>query len=169
MPTATRSCHHCQSTRHQLRAKTALNKALMVAYQCLDCGHKIENWIQHATLPMPVESLPAWDEQLAEQWYAARNTTFTERQKQLDVIRAQFDATWWTDYTAYLKTEKWRSKRALVMQRAGGWCQGCQKAEATQVHHLTYKHVTDELLWELVAVCDACHDRVHGPQPAVKP
>jgi 5-methylcytosine-specific restriction endonuclease McrA len=32
---------------------------------------------------------------------------------------------------------------------------------ATQVHHTTYKHVGNEFLWELRAICDECHDRFH--------
>jgi hypothetical protein len=34
---------------------------------------------------------------------------------------------------------------------------------ATIVHHLSYEHVFGELCWELVGVCESCHDRVHGP------
>jgi hypothetical protein len=29
------------------------------------------------------------------------------------------------------------------------------------VHHLTYAHVFNEFLFELMAVCDECHDRLH--------
>ena len=39
-------------------------------------------------------------------------------------------------------------------------CEGCGVRRAAQVHHLTYEHVGDELLFELVAVCGQCHDRI---------
>lgn len=53
-----------------------------------------------------------------------------------------------------------------AVARARGVCEGCRSARATQVHHLTYQHAGHvvpggELLWELVAVCDDCHDRAH--------
>ena len=35
------------------------------------------------------------------------------------------------------------------------------KNKATQVHHLTYQHVFAEFAFELVAVCDECHARLH--------
>ncbi|MGI8399864.1 hypothetical protein ACRYWZ_26180 [Agrobacterium deltaense] len=48
-----------------------------------------------------------------------------------------------------------------MFKRSGGMCEGCGLAEAKQVHHLTYKHVGCEFLFELVAICDGCHERLH--------
>jgi hypothetical protein len=166
MPSATRVCHRCESTSHELRAKTAINGAIMVAYQCLHCGHKHGNWIQHATLPMPVSTLPRWDESLADAYYENKHEERAAKDQQLTLLRQQFDAQWWADYNAYLNTPKWQSLRAKVLERDGGWCRGCGDEPATQVHHLTYKHVRAEFLWELQSVCDACHDRIHRPSPA---
>src|SRR5262249_177304 len=69
---------------------------------------------------------------------------------------------WWARYDAYITSEKWRELRAAVMERCGGLCEGCRDSRATQVHHLTYGHFRHEFLWELAAVCRACHERVHG-------
>lgn len=41
-------------------------------------------------------------------------------------------------------------------------CEGCGKARATQVHHKTYRNLGDEFLFELVALCDACHKRLRA-------
>jgi 5-methylcytosine-specific restriction endonuclease McrA len=79
-------------------------------------------------------------------------------------VRASRDAAWREQYDEYLQSDSWYERRRLVMRRAGGMCEACGSARATQVHHRTYKHVFDELLWELAAVCDACHDRVHDRQ-----
>ena len=57
-----------------------------------------------------------------------------------------------------------REMEWAVLQRAGHICQGCLSAKAEVVHHLTYDHVGDELLYELVALCRACHDRAHNKQ-----
>ena len=68
---------------------------------------------------------------------------------------------WWRKYNAYLLSDAWRTKRALVLERSGYNCEGCGAVRACQVHHLTYAHVGNEFLWELKAVCNACHERLH--------
>lgn len=65
-------------------------------------------------------------------------------------------------YQEYLQSEDWWERRTLVMERAGGLCEGCRKVEPIDVHHLTYDHVTEELLYELVALCASCHEKAHG-------
>jgi 5-methylcytosine-specific restriction endonuclease McrA len=64
-------------------------------------------------------------------------------------------------YHEYLQTDAWQERRRLVLRRAGGICEGCRKARAVEVHHLTYQHIGHEFLWELVAICRACHERYH--------
>jgi len=160
-----RHCFRCESTSSELRAKIASSGMTMVAYQCTHCGHKVGNWIQHATLPMPVGTLPPWEEALADAYYENKNEERAVKQEQLSLMRVQFDQQWWADYNAYLKTPRWKSIRAQVLQRDSGTCKGCGEQPATQVHHLTYKHVRNEFLWELISVCDTCHDRIHRPSP----
>lgn len=75
---------------------------------------------------------------------------------------AKQDTAWWQWYNTYLRSTAWRSIRQRVMDRANGMCEGCAANYATQVHHLTYAHVGNEFLWELVAVCDSCHTRYHA-------
>lgn len=65
------------------------------------------------------------------------------------------------EYDAYLQTETWQAKRAKILARCGGLCEGCGERRALEVHHLTYAHFGDELLFELVALCKPCHGRVH--------
>ena len=65
-------------------------------------------------------------------------------------------------YDAYLASETWRNKRAEALRRDEGVCQGCRTRPANQVHHLTYAHLGDELLFELISVCDDCHERIHA-------
>jgi len=66
------------------------------------------------------------------------------------------------DYQTYLRSDHWQDTRRRVLQRANGFCEGCWQRRATQVHHLTYAHRGAEFLWELVAICDPCHARLHG-------
>lgn len=76
-------------------------------------------------------------------------------------------------YAEYLKSTEWAARRDKVMARSGGVCEGCREQAATEVHHLTYEHVTQEFLFELVAICGDCHARFHGqparPKPAWTP
>lgn len=64
-------------------------------------------------------------------------------------------------YDDYLRSPQWKRKASLIMQRANHRCEGCLSRPATQVHHLTYKHKFHEFAFELIAVCETCHDRLH--------
>jgi 5-methylcytosine-specific restriction endonuclease McrA len=81
--------------------------------------------------------------------------------EQLRQRRAKSRAEWRSLYRQYLATPHWQARRQHVMQRCNGICEGCRERSAREVHHLTYQHVGEELLFELVALCDDCHDRVH--------
>lgn len=70
--------------------------------------------------------------------------------------------TWSRNYSRYLATGDWQLKRHQVLKRDNYICQGCLTNKATEVHHLTYDNVTDELLFQLVSVCRNCHDKIHS-------
>lgn len=65
------------------------------------------------------------------------------------------------EYAEYLNSAEWRIRRDSVMDRCDGLCEGCRQANAEDVHHLTYKHVGREFLFELVGLCRTCHTRWH--------
>ena len=71
---------------------------------------------------------------------------------------------WWNEqYDEYLKTQDWAEKRKKVFRRADNICEGCGIEVADSVHHLTYDRVGgDEMLFDLVAICSGCHEKVHG-------
>jgi 5-methylcytosine-specific restriction endonuclease McrA len=71
-----------------------------------------------------------------------------------------------TAYTWYLGTEFWQQKRLAVLERANYVCERCHKARATEVHHVTYIRVFNELATDLLAVCSKCHRLIHHHQPA---
>lgn len=64
-------------------------------------------------------------------------------------------------YPEYLKSDDWRAKRAIVLERDNNTCQACLRAPATQVHHKSYERVFDEPLFDLESVCDECHGKIH--------
>lgn len=65
------------------------------------------------------------------------------------------------EYHQYLNTAEWHYKKEQVMKRDNNLCQACLEHKATAVHHLTYKHVYNEPLFDLVAVCEHCHKKIH--------
>lgn len=72
---------------------------------------------------------------------------------------------WKLWYAGYLRSDEWRARRALVLERAGGVCEDCGQAEPEVVHHLTYARVGREPLEDLVAICCPCHDLRHPDKP----
>jgi hypothetical protein len=71
-----------------------------------------------------------------------------------------------TPYHWYLGSAFWRERREHVLQRANRMCEKCGKRAATEVHHLTYIRVFQELPSDLLAVCRQCHAEIHWRQPA---
>lgn len=142
-------CNYCSDTAVQLRRRTIANGSFQFAEQCVTCGRMRSNAIK-ASLVMHPETTPPWDNELANAYEAVRAAQYKQEHSE-----------WLIEHDAYLKSREWREKRSLVMKRAGAMCEGCGTNRATQVHHRTYDHWKKEFLWELVAICDECHDRVH--------
>lgn len=148
-------CGNCSGDRSELRRRRIAGGSVQFAEQCLTCGRAVSNPLKQSNLPCPPDRIPLWDTG-AEERYSATRLSAIEAEK------AQHRAEFFAEHDSYLATPKWRGKRAAVMARAGGLCEGCRTHPATQVHHLTYEHWQDEFLWELVAICDGCHERVHA-------
>lgn len=154
------ACKHAQT---EMRFRVLSNGARSVQYQCLRCGQAASNAIKQATLTVEqLATLPAWDKRLPELYaedQAARRAG--ERQKsdaEFEIERAERKR----KYYEYLQSESWQRKRLIVLERDEYLCQGCRQARATQVHHLTYAHLFDELLFELTSVCDPCRRKCHA-------
>jgi hypothetical protein len=71
-----------------------------------------------------------------------------------------------TAYEWYLGTQFWQQKRLACLEAANHICERCHKAPATEVHHLTYVRVFNELASDLMAVCSPCHREIHCHKPA---
>ena len=77
-------------------------------------------------------------------------------------LRTEKQNLWLSNYNEYLNSEAWNIRRRKVWKRCGGICEGCGELPVTEVHHLTYTHIGNELLYELVGLCDTCHGAVHN-------
>ncbi len=151
----------CDCERTAIRHRTQSNGVKIYALQCLDYGRQIRAVSKNSPEVMEMPNRVPFDDELQRQWRERQAAFYDEQRQQRENDRTKQDAEWWRRYDAYLLTPAWRLKRQAVMTRANNWCEGCACRPATQVHHTTYAHVFDELLFQLVAVCDVCHRKLH--------
>ena len=65
------------------------------------------------------------------------------------------------DYKEYIKSAAWHQKRLARLKKDKYTCQKCGDTESLEVHHLTYAHLGDEPMEDLICLCRACHQKVH--------
>ena len=64
-------------------------------------------------------------------------------------------------YDEYMHSEDWLQKRMQRLQMDNFQCQICGTAKNLRVHHITYAHIRNEPMEDLVTLCDECHRKVH--------
>jgi hypothetical protein len=137
-----------------IRRRVLSNGSVHLVRQCLACGWQSQAIARASLTADEAEGALPYDEGLRDRlWRAAFEARSAERTRQQDERRRLYDE--------YRRSEAWRRKRQLVLKRAAGLCEGCGSAPATEVHHLTYAHIFGEYLFELVALCAACHRDYH--------
>lgn len=147
----------CGHPKVAMTERRASNGAIHYQEQCQTCGAKIGNFVKKEIAQRA--STINFNQTLYDEGCARESTVFAqERASELAERRAV--------YAEYLNSAEWRRRRQQVLERENHRCQGCRATRATQVHHLTYAHVRDELLYELVALCDDCHAKAHGESPS---
>lgn len=125
--------------------------------QCLTCGRSASNAISHALVTTFVD----WDEDLERRWEDQASQFHRVRREAREAELNQTAEAQESYRLEYMRSPEWWAKRTAVMERELGVCQGCRTAKANQVHHLTYRHLGRELLFELVALCRPCHEAAH--------
>jgi hypothetical protein len=155
----------CQCIRRELRRRLIDGGGCQYRWQCLDCGRSVGSAVKRTEAVSFYRGceteIPQWDERLHNDYWQTRENLWQERRERQNREREQHNIEWWRRYNLYLQSPQWKIKRAQVLRRAGNICEGCRRQKATQVHHLSYEHVFNEFLWELVAICDDCHERIH--------
>lgn len=137
----------------ELRQYTDKPRHQKCAYQCLDCGVQCGQFV--AVGELFLSQIPIWNYQLV----TLRNR---QREQRREREQQEKDAAWHARHHAHVTSDKWRLDICpQVMRRCDGWCEGCGTRRATQVHHKTYEHLGDEFLFELLALCERCHERLH--------
>ena len=150
----TENCpHECT----KVRFRRAINSVKMFKKQCVRCGVLVGDWIPHAEIVAP-DLIEPIDDDLRKIYL---ETALSLRAEIVKVAAEKERKEFFENYSEYLVSEKWAVKRRTVLSRCDERCEGCGKSRATQVHHLTYNHVYDEFLFELVGVCNDCHVKLH--------
>ena len=155
---------NCTHEKTNFRKRMRSNGMLYISPQCADCGCHGRG--EPRAYPFSVlggrtiESLKEFDEQALDEYKKAEDIA-----RRVKVVRENDDKR--SQRAAYYQSAEWKHIRAKVIKRAGGICEGCLEASATQVHHLTYQHFGAELMYELVAICDLCHETEHYEHKAL--
>lgn len=144
----------CPHDDVQAYQRTIANGTIQVVIACTTCFQSYT--VKKADHPRHLE-YPEYPVLAREAFHQERYERIAEEFREK---RAAESAEWWEQYNAYLQTDAWRKRRALVLKRAEYVCEACLEAPATQAHHTTYKHVFNEPLFELRAVCEQCHQAI---------
>ncbi len=149
--------HHkkfdCEHEHKAVRVRTISNGSTQYVPQCLRCGKAVGNPLKKdsctgiVTKPFDVALYECFED---------------DRQIAAEQVSQAFDRdAFIKPYDDYLSSDAWANMRRKVMNRAKDMCEGCGSNPATEVHHLTYAHVGHEFMFELLALCNSCHERIH--------
>jgi len=147
--------YKCEHLDREYRHKMCNDGRFSYYHQCLLCGDK-GPMIKKMTIPEHiVNSMSEIDEDTIKA-HSEKISAYYE-----SLMYAQTESIK-TDYHAYLETDEWSAKRLKVLIRDEYLCRACLENRATVVHHLTYAHIYNEPLYDLVAVCKQCHELIHN-------
>ena len=146
----------CTHNQTKPRKKKSSNGSLIIRRQCLDCGTMVGQQLKHDTIDL--DNVEWVDQHLQRSGESLRRQAWKAKAEQGQRELAKKNNEWWQWYKEYLQSPQWQDKRQRVLQRDRHQCRACERSRATQVHHLTYEHVGNEPLFDLVAVCKSCHD-----------
>lgn len=61
------------------------------------------------------------------------------------------------EYSEYLHSDEWQRKRNRRLAMSGGRCEACGSNKRVEVHHLTYEHIYNEEMADLLPLCFLHH------------
>jgi transcription elongation factor Elf1 len=132
--------------------------------QCDTCGSSLGSAMSR-TAHQKFDTYPVWRLDLIKQYEAAAEAnraalpTLEERQRAKE--QAYIGRS--IEYKAWCRSSReWAEIKKRIAWRSRGHCEACLAAPATVVHHQTYAFGRLPPAWHLRAVCDDCHERLHG-------
>lgn len=153
----------CDCTDAAFCRRTYSNGTEHVVSQCRGCGRQLRclSKSERVKLGLMRGRLPAFDEEVATRWHHRQKLFWEQHRRSFEREREEKDAEWQRRYDAHMASPEWRELRRKVMARCRGVCEGCGARAAVQVHHLTYRRLGREMLFDLVGVCLPCHEEIH--------
>jgi hypothetical protein len=151
----------CPCARLEVRRRDYAGGTSHAVLQCQDCGRQVKVLSKQEKIArgILVSRLPSWDAGLPRRWSERRSAHWKQK---WEAEKAGRDAEFWRRYEAHMNSPEWQELRRRVFLRCKNVCEGCGINRAVQVHHLTYARLGNEMLFDLVAVCLACHESIHG-------
>lgn len=64
-------------------------------------------------------------------------------------------------YAEYIHSKKWKEKAFQRLKLDNFQCQRCHSAKNLTCHHVTYDHLGNEPMEDLVTLCKECHRAAH--------
>jgi hypothetical protein len=148
----------CEHPQTEIRRILAANGARHFRRQCLRCGQRIGQAIPKIDVSANAVSE---DIELPKAFLAEKEIQLSAIYQKHIRLQKSYKSSFWEIYKAHLNSEEWSRLRNKVTERAQNHCEGCGDREATQVHHTTYRNLGREFLFELIALCAVCHERLH--------
>ena len=154
----------CNHPRQEPRERWVRNGTKHFVLQCLVCGSQVRP-LRRDEIAERQDAMVnrGFDEDLQRQYQEERRREIDHWRARRDQIRQHRADLWWNRYNAYLDSTEWQERRQRRLQLDNFQCQarmvGCT-GRASDVHHLTYDHVFDEPLFDLISVCRMCHDKI---------
>ncbi len=149
--------YSCAHEDRELRARTIADGRQTFVTQCIRCGQTSNPIARRKAVELARgRAIPFYDINLEESWRGRKSEEYQKIFQELAPSLAD-------EYECYLRSNVWHEKRKAVLGRATYQCELCEKASATEVHHLTYVRLGKELLTDLLAVCETCHQLIHAP------
>ena len=153
----------CAHESLELRKRKVKGGAIQYVKQCLSCGNAMPQPIkQEAALSINKGNEPvAFDEKKQFDWSVKKENAYREIKDRYEASKDVEIAQHSEWYRVYLQSSEWKLKRKKVLARAKNICEGCADKPASEVHHISYANIGDELLYQLVALCEDCHRKAH--------
>jgi hypothetical protein len=160
--------YDCQHQESDIRLCKHRN-AWRICDQCLTCGRRLTVHPKSALDQVDFLDIPHFDDGLPLTYKKRRQA---RRKELVDEAKAAERVDFWRKYNTYLQSTEWKAKRErvyrrerLVQNRQDPRCQQCYENEGCFVHHTSYRNVFEERTHQLILVCSACHDEIHGVPP----
>lgn len=149
--------NECQHTFVMFKKKNSAGVYYCQLF-CLECG-KSGGVVK---IPDIIESIEELTTEMQEKLNSLTKIQYDKINQDILLKREEDRKEWFREYNIYLNSDVWKKKRDLVLNRDSYICQGCLEVKANHVHHNTYSNVGDELLFQLISLCQHCHSKLHN-------